>query len=100
MGADSIRTSNFKDHATTDQHTHATLLSKKEQAEAAGQGPSSYAPVAKALHHLSEDAKGPLRAKCCLCDCHGEASFFQIPNSLARHGVNIGTSYLNHSACI
>ena len=63
MGADSIRTSNIKDHATTDQHTHATLLSKKEQAEAAGQGPSSYAPIAKALHHLSEDAKGPLRAK-------------------------------------
>jgi hypothetical protein len=53
-------TSNIKDHAST---AHATLLSKKAQAEAAGQGPSSYAPVAKALHHLSEDAKGPLRAK-------------------------------------
>ena len=44
MGADSVRSSNIKDHARTDQHAHAMLLLKKEHAVSAGLGPSSYAP--------------------------------------------------------
>ena len=37
-GADSVRTSDVKDHAQSDQHTHAMLLLKKEQRRAAGLG--------------------------------------------------------------
>ena len=36
VGADSVRTSNIRDHARADQHTHAMNLLKKEQAEASG----------------------------------------------------------------
>jgi len=53
----------FKDHAKTDQHAHAMMLLKKEHAKAAGLGPCSYAPIAKALYELPEDAKASLRKK-------------------------------------
>ena len=59
-GADSIRTSNIKDHSHSDQHAHAMILLKKDQAQAKGLQTSSYAPIAKALHELS---KGMLRIK-------------------------------------
>ena len=36
VGADSVRSSNIRDHASADQHTHALNLLKKEQAEASG----------------------------------------------------------------
>ena len=36
VGADSVRSSNIRDHARADQHTHALNLLKKEQAEASG----------------------------------------------------------------
>ena len=49
-GADSVRTSNVRDHARNDQHAHATcmLLLKKRHAECSGLGPASYAPIANA----------------------------------------------------
>ena len=34
----------------TDQHKHAMILLTKQQAQARGEGPSTYAPIAKALH--------------------------------------------------
>ena len=37
-GSDSVHTSNVKDHAQSDQHTHAMLLLKKEQRKGAGLG--------------------------------------------------------------
>ena len=44
-GADSVRISNVRDHARNDQHTHAMALLKKQRSQAAGLGPSSYAPI-------------------------------------------------------
>ena len=46
-GADSVRTSNVRDHAHNDQHTHAMSLLKKERAEASGLAPASYAPMSR-----------------------------------------------------
>ena len=63
MGADSVRTGDIKDHAQTDQHIYALILLKKEHVQSSGLGPSSYAPIAKALTVLPEDAKETLRKK-------------------------------------
>ena len=47
-GADSVHTSNVRDHARNDQYAHAMLLLKKRRAESSGLGPASYAPIANA----------------------------------------------------
>ena len=46
VGAESLRTSNVRDHAHSEQHSNATSLYKKQRAEDEGLGPSSYAPIA------------------------------------------------------
>ena len=46
MGAESLRTSNIKDHAQCEQHKHAMTLRRKEQAQSKGFGAASYAPIA------------------------------------------------------
>ena len=63
VGANSVRTGNSRDHARTDQHAHAMLLLKKEHVDFTGLGPSSYAPIAKALSVLLENTKAQLRVK-------------------------------------
>ena len=62
VGADSLGTSNIKDHAHTDQQYHAMLL-LKEQSRSVGLGPQSYAPIARSLSALPEDVKAKLRVK-------------------------------------
>ena len=42
VGADSVRISNVRDHALSDQHGHAMLLLKKQQAKAAGLPPPNH----------------------------------------------------------
>ena len=64
-GADSVRTSNVRDHFNNDQHSHAMSLLKKQRAEASGLGPTSYAPIAKAFNTLSEDERERLKVKFC-----------------------------------
>ena len=54
VGADSVCSSNIKDHADTDQHAHAMLLLNKEYDVSAGLGPSSLATV------LSDESKAKL----------------------------------------
>ena len=63
IGADSVHSSNIKNHAHTDQHAHAMLLLKKEHAVSAGVGPSSYTPIAKSFSALSDDSKAKLTIK-------------------------------------
>ena len=63
VGADSVRTSNIRDDACTDQPTHVMLLLRKEHTDYAGLGPSLYAPIAKALSVLPQDTKPQLRVK-------------------------------------
>ena len=93
----------MKDHAQSDQHTHAMLLLKKEQSRAAGLGVASYAPIAQALSKLPVEEKGRLRKKF-------DIAYFMATEKLpftkypaiceleARHGVELGISYLNKSA--
>ena len=45
------------------QHTNAMMLLSKEHAQSSGLGPSSYAPIAKALTVLPEEALETLRKK-------------------------------------
>lgn len=60
-GAESVRMSNIKDHAHSDQHAHAMLLLKKEHAGAKGLGVAAYAPIAQLLQGLPDDEKARLR---------------------------------------
>ena len=62
-GADSVRTSNVRDHACNDMHTHAMSLLKKQRAEASGLGPAAYAPIAKAFSNLPVEERERLRVK-------------------------------------
>ena len=103
VGADSVRTSNIKDHAGTDQHAHAMMLLKKEHAQSSGLSPSSYAPIAKALTVLPEDAKETLRKKFDIAHfvATEKLAFSKYPSICeleAHHGVNIGSSYTNEVA--
>ena len=63
MGAESIRSSDIRDHAKADQHVAAMSLQKRECARLSGSDPSSYAPIVRALHQLQESDKVQLRRK-------------------------------------
>ena len=102
-GANSNRLSNVRDHAQNDQHTHAMSLMKKQRAQSAGLGPSSYAPIAQAFNKLSDDERATLRVKF-------DIAYFLATENLpytkypklcqleTRHGVRVGTSYVNENA--
>ena len=102
-GAESLRTSNLKDHAHTDQHKHAMSLLKKEQAQIQGLSPASYAPIAKALEALPEEDKTRLRNKFDIAYfiATEKLSFKKYPKLCeleTKHGVDIGTTYTNEVA--
>ena len=63
VGADSVRISNVCDHAQSDQHGHAMLLLRKQQAKSAGFPPQSYAPIAQALNKVTDNEREKLRNK-------------------------------------
>ena len=63
LGALSVRTSNIRDHAKSDQHAHAMMLLKQSQARSKGLDTSTYAPIAMALQQMSESDKKSLRVK-------------------------------------
>lgn len=103
VGANSVRTSNVRDHAHNDQHKHAMSLLSKQRAQSSGLAPASYAPIAKAFNTLSEDERERLKVKF-------DIAYFVATEKLpytkypkiceleARHGVQVGTSYLNENA--
>ncbi len=62
-GADSVRTSNIRDHSNSDHHKHATLLLKRDQARESGLDTSSFAIILKVLNQMSEKDKEVLRIK-------------------------------------
>ena len=62
-GADSLRTSNIRDHAHSDQHQHAMTLLAREKATARGESSSSYVPIGIALHRLPDEERKALRRK-------------------------------------
>ena len=63
VGAESLRTSNVRDHAHSKQHSNAMSLFKKQRAEDEGLGPSSYAPIAQSFSNLAGDVRERLRHK-------------------------------------
>lgn len=102
-GADSVRNSNIKDHSGSDQHTHAMMLLRKEQAASRGLDTSSYAPIARALHELPESARSILRVKFDIAHVIAtrKVAFTNYPvicELEKKHGVNVGTAYLNQNA--
>ena len=93
----------MKDLAQSDQHTHAMQLLKKEQGRAAGLGAASYAPIAQALSKLPAEERDRLKKKFDIAYfvATEKLAFTKYPNICefeARHGVELGTSYLNKSA--
>ena len=104
VGAESVRTSNIRDHAHSDQHVYAmSLLYKESSPSIANPGEPSNSNVCTMLQTLSEDNKDRLRKKF-------EIAYFFANSKLAfskyaaickletRHGVDIGTSYVNENA--
>lgn len=103
VGAESVRTSNLRDHARNDQHAHAMMLLNKERCQAQGLNLSSYAPIAKALHKLPDQERGRIRRKFDVAYfvATEKLSFVKYPRICdleKRHGVDMGTSYINVSA--
>ena len=98
VGADSVRTSNIRDHAHSDQHCHAMSLRLREQAAARGECSSSYAPIAAALSSMSDEKRVVLRRKFDIVYvlAREKLSFRKFPAVCeleARHGVNLGLAY-------
>ena len=63
-GAESIRTSNIRDHANADQHIHAMEIKQREQAQAKGQSlvalPGS---ITEAFSKIGEQKRSRLKVK-------------------------------------
>ena len=101
-GADLVRISNVRDHARNDQHTHAMSLLKKQRALSAGLVPSSYAPIAQAFAKPSDEEREKLRAKFEIAYFVSEnlpfTKYLHICELEARHGVSVGTFYVNEYA--
>ena len=99
-GASSIRTSNIRDHAKSDQHLHAMSLFQRERF--ASNGPSSStaaAPIVVALTTLQDDERARLRKKMDVAYfvAKEKMSFRKYPSICAleaRHGVDLGTNYV------
>ena len=102
-GADFVRISNIRDHASSEQHNHAMALLQREAAAATGQSSTSSAPIVVALTSLSEDEKVRLRHKFDIAYWLAveKISFRKFPsvcNLETQHGVNIGTTYTTETA--
>ena len=99
-GASSVRTTNVFDHAKSDQHVHAMNLHKREQARAHGASVASCAPIARSLNSLTDDERKRLRAKFDIVATEQLAyrKYPRICELEARHGVNLGSSYMHENA--
>ena len=77
-------------------------LLKKQRALSAGLGPSSYARIARAFAKPSEEERDKLRAKFDIAYFVASENlpFTKYPHICeleARHGVSVGTSYVNEN---
>ena len=101
LGADSVRTSNIRDHSHSGQHAHAVLLLRKSQGR--GLDASAYAPIAEALHQMLEGDRKTLRVKFDIAHFVAiqRLAFTNYPALCqleAKHGVDVGTAYCNQNA--
>ena len=95
--------SNVLDHAQAN-NTHSMMLLKREQARSKGLDPTSYAPIARALSRVSEEERVRLKRKLDVaCFVANEKLSFKkyagICDLEKRHGVDLGTTYMNDVAC-
>jgi len=103
VGADSVRTSNIRDHAHSDQHQHAMSLYYKESGSTAKAAEaSSSVNVCAMLQRLSESNSDRLRKQFDIAyfvASHKLAfnKYTAICNLESHHGVDIGTSYVNEN---
>ena len=79
------------------------MLLRKEQGRAAGLGVTSYAPIAQAMSKLPAEEKGKLRKKFDIAYFVATkklpfTKYHDICELEARHGVDLGTLYVNKSA--
>ena len=58
-----MRISKVCDHAQSDQHSHAMLFLRKQQAKSAGVPHQSYAPITQALNKLMDNEREKLQNK-------------------------------------
>ena len=103
MGADSVRTSNIRDHARSDQHIHAMSIHYK-MADGNSISREAEPTIVSMLQEIPQDTRSKLRKKF-------EIAYFVATQKLAyskypaicelekHHGVNIGSTYLNSNAC-
>ena len=103
-GADSVRTTNVRDHAKSDQHAHAMNLHRRELARSKGLSATAYSPIAQALPTLPEDDKEKLRWKFDIAYslASEQLSFTKYSRTSeleTRHGVDLGSAYFNNNAC-
>ena len=102
-GADSVRTTNVIDHAKTDQHVQAMKLQQMEVAQSRGVDSTAFMPIVQSLNTISEEERKKLRMKF-------DTAYFVAVEQIAyqkypkicelqiKHGVNLGSSYLNENA--
>ena len=101
-GTTNVHTSTFKEHATSDMHTRAMSLFKKQQSSSV----LEYAPIARALTNLPMDERSKQRTK------HKFEVLYMIAkekfaltkmqplcNLEEKHGVDLGPGYRNDHAC-
>ena len=79
------------------------LLLRKSQAQARGLDATAYAPIAKALHQMSEGDRQTLGVKFDIAHFVAiqQLAFTNYPALCeleAKHGVDVGTAYRNQNA--
>ena len=86
--------------ATNDQHAHAMSLLKRQHSRSAGFEPSSYAPIAQAFSELPDGERHKLRVKFDLVYFENlpYTKYPKLCELESRHGVSVGTSYVNENA--
>ena len=102
-GADSLRTTNIRDHAKSEQHLHAMNLERKSLAQSIDESPASYAPIARALTTISPEEMEKLRVKFDIAYFIAKENiaftkYRKFCELQARHGVKVGSSYLTNNA--
>ena len=99
-GSANLRTSSFKDHATSDMHERAMCLLKKEQSSTV----TEYSPLFRSFTKMDLTTNRKIRWKFDTAYTIAKegmaftkmSSLFQLQD---RHGTNLGFSYRNDHAC-
>ena len=102
-GAESIRTSNIRDHAQSEQHVHAMSLFNEEIQRGKGVSVTAAAPIVVALNTLGDEERARLQKKFDITYYLSKEKlpFRKYPGICeleARHGVNIGNAYTTEKA--